>query len=300
MNWNKKQSIGFSVKSFEELKRICNLQKHGVNMVEVRVGTFTREGTPLYKYEKNKFSLNKKNLSELCTIAKGVTVQWHLPIEKNISLSSEEGFNLGVLSHHDIYKKRFCFLEEIYQYYDIGKIITMHPPAVVYNGKELIKEKVAIANAKKFFDTYDIFRQENNHQTIICVENMTDIKEVGGNVGYMPWHFKKMLKDTRTFGLTTDVGHRRLAKKFTVTEFMSLGLPIYDFHFHGNHGKIDPLTYDDDEHLLPNKDNVMGYRNYLRYFKRNRPAIVLEIAHLERYTDEQLINFLEKFREEIK
>ena len=56
---------------------------------------------------------------------------------------------------------------------------------------------------------------------------MTDEKKKAGNLGFLPKHFKGMLKNTRTICLTMDVGHRRLTKKFRVRDFLSLGIPLW-------------------------------------------------------------------------
>jgi hypothetical protein len=299
MNWKKKQLIGFSVKSMEQMIRAISL---GANMVEIRLGDFEKNGTPLYFYHQKKFELNERVLWLISAIAHqhSVEVQFHLPLEKDASLDYETGINIGILAHHEVELKRFRMLEQIYGEYEIGSVITVHPPLTFYRGEQYVSEEDALRNAKIFFDKLDKVRIANGCLTRIGLENQADVKSFIGKVGYLPRHFREMLLDTRTIGITVDTGHRRLAKEFTVTEFIQLGLQVENFHFHGNRGIIDPESYDDDEHLLPNKDNVKGYYNFLRYFRRHRTPVVLEIIHLNSYKDELLSGFVEKLKKELE
>ncbi len=112
-----------------------------------------------------------------------------------------------------------------------------------------------------------------------------------------------MLQDTRTIGITIDTGHRRLAQNFSIGKFLSLGFTVNNFHFHGNEGVFNPVDWSDDHHVLPTRENVSAnknaYDNFLRYFRRHRPPIVLEISHLEKYTDHELKIFLLSFQREL-
>lgn len=299
-DWRQKQQIGFSVKSLAELERIVALGV--VNMVELKPEKFASSGLPLYLYLPGggRFAFNDPAIYKVRDLAKGLAVQLHLPIEKKIDLADELGLNMGVLEHHDVLLERFRMFEELYESYGLGGVLTIHPPQVFRNGKVLLEEKDALANAKIFFDRLDALRLQWNHQTLIGVENQTDIKLKGGNLGYLPAHFKAMLRETRTIGLTVDTGHRRLAKAFTVREYLALGMPFVNFHFHGNAGEWNPENWDDDEHLLPTEQNVKGFKNYLRYFRRHRTPIVLEISHLEKYTDAELADFVRKLRKELE
>ena len=73
MSWKDKQLIGFSVKSMEELERAAMME---VNMVEIRVDKFEKNGFPLYSFENGKFILNKSNLANLSAI----THAWHMAV----------------------------------------------------------------------------------------------------------------------------------------------------------------------------------------------------------------------------
>ena len=298
--WRRKQRIGFSVKSMEELVRVVAL---GVNLVEIKLEKFADSGTPLYFYcEQRYFRMNRKVLRKIVEICgpRGVAVQFHLPIENAIDLRSEKGINIGVLEHHDVAIARFRMFERIYAQYGIGSVITMHPPVVSVKGEEILDEKTALENAKTFFLRLDKLRMKEDHQTLIGVENQPDKKVLADNLGYLTGHFKKMIRSTRTIGITIDSGHRRLARGFKISEFISISIDVVNFHFHGNAGKFIKENYDDDEHQLPTEENVTGYKNYLHYFRRHRTPVILEIANLARYTDAVLRAFVRDLMEKLK
>ncbi|MCD4761988.1 hypothetical protein K8R32_03450 [bacterium] len=297
MNWKNDQLFGFSAKSVDDIDRILSL---GVNMIEIKLERLEKSGFPLYRYNNPSFTPNWQNIAKLKEIIKGVAVQFHLPVENIITLEKEKGFNISIPEHHNIVIDRFMMFERVYRAFGLGSVLTLHPPLISANGKILIGKKKAIKNAKLFFDKLDRIRREQGHKTIIGMENMTDIKTGAGNLGFLPRHFKDILIDTRTIGLTVDVGHRRLAKDFRIRDFLALGIQIVNFHFHGNEGVFNPDNWDDDQHLLPDDDNVKGYKNYLRYFRRHRIPVVLEISHLERYTDQELLGFVGRFKREFE
>ncbi len=296
--WTKEQLIGFSVKNLAELERVVFLGV--VNMVELKVEKFASSAMPLYVFGGRRFHINSPALHNVRSVTKGIPVQLHLPIETKTDIASEIGLNAGILEHHDILLERFRTLEEIFVSFGIGSVLTMHPPLIASKGKAILEESEALANARLFFNRLDELRIQWSHQTLIGIENQSDVKRAGGNLGYLPAHFKAMLRDTRTIGLTVDTGHRRLTKAFTVREFLAVGMEIVNFHFHGNAGEFNPENWDDDQHLLPAEDNVKGYKNYLRYFRRHRTPIVLEISHLERYTDAELSEFVRKLKKELQ
>lgn len=305
MSWKDKQLIGFSVKSMEELERAAMTE---VNMVEIRADKFKKNGFPLYFFENGKFILQKSNLANLSSIAHAwnMAVQFHLPIEKNISAAGEgeNVLNIGIKNHHDAYLLKFLMFEEIYRKYRIGKVLTVHPPLVSVKGKNILRKNRALNNAKIFFDRLDTYRMRESHNTEIGVENQSMPKKMAGNLGYETEHFKIMLRDTRTIGITIDTGHRRLTEGFKVSDFMKLGFPVVNCHFHGNPGIINPKNFDDDTHEFPRGkngeqgENVKGYWNYIRYFRRHRNPITLEIAHLEKYTDRELSDLVARIKRE--
>lgn len=297
MNWKKEQLLGFSVKTIDEIERIISL---GMNLVEIKIERLKEDGLGLYEYDGSRFSIREDNLTKIAQITKGVAVQFHLPVEEYISKKDEKGFNIGVLDHHDIVLERFSLLEEIFRKFALGSVLTLHPPLISAKGKILIYEREAIKNSRIFFERLDDLRLKNDHKTAIGVENVTDPKTAAGNLGNFPKHFKGMLLNTRTIGLTLDTGHRRLAEYFRVRDFLSLGFPIVNYHFHGNDGNFDPDNWDDDQHHFPNSGNIKGYDNYLRYFRRHRPPIVLEISDLKDYSDRDLLDFVNALRNELK
>lgn len=303
MNWKKRQLIGFSVKSMNELIRVIEL---GINMVEIKLGNFASAGTPLYYYADEKFSVNTEVLQSISSLvcSRNIAVQFHLPLENKVSLKTEKGINIGLKEHHNAAMQRFMILEMIFREYGIGSVITMHPPMVSSKQKQLISENKALNNAKKFFDSLDLLRIKENHCTLIGLENQAIPKKLAGNLGYETEHFKIILRDTRTIGITIDVGHRLLAPGFKVSDFMKLGFPVVNCHFHGNPGILNMDNFNDDLHELPRgrskgKDgNVKGYKNYIRYFKRHRHPITLEISRLERYSDNEFADFVANLKKE--
>ncbi len=237
------------------------------------------------------------------SISEDVKIQWHLPTEGRPDYTKEGGFNAGIISHHKLIIDRFIFLEGIHATHGIGDCSTMHPVTISVDDEEFLTVDEAIQNSKILFDTLDTIRIRDNHQTLIGIENQTDLKQKAGTLGFLPSHFKRMLRDTRTIGITIDTGHRRLTQNFSIGKFLSLGFTVNNFHFHGNEGVFNPVDWSDDHHVLPTKGNVSAnpnaYDNFLRYFRRHRPPIVLEISHLEKYSDDELRNFLVQFKQEL-
>ena len=302
--WKEVQLIGFSIKNLKELTRVISFKV--VNMVELKPEGFAKSGMPFYAYKDGRFEPNYENLQRIKQLADGLVKQIHLPIEKGgITMGAERGLNIGVEDHHDIYLDKFRMMEAIYLEFGIGSVLTFHPPLTSVRGKQIIDDDEALIGARKFFEKLDALRLKDGHQTLVGLENQSDPKILGGNLGYLPAHFKKMLKPTRTIGLTLDSGHRRLTRttekkmEFRTRDFLALGIPINNIHFHGNSGQINLKNFDDDEHLLPRKENVNGYENYLRHFRRYRTPLVLEIAHLERYSDEELREFMINLKKEL-
>jgi hypothetical protein len=195
-------------------------------------------------------------------------------------------------------------LEWILRRYRIGYCVTVHPPTVSIDGKMILDEEEVLINTKICLDRLDAIRVSENHQILIGIENQTDIKQKAGNLGYLPVHFRKMMKDTRSIDITIDTGHRRLTQEFSIREFLQGGWRVANFHFHGNEGVFNPKNWNDDQHLLPHRENISenpnAYDNYLRYFRRHRVPIILELSDLDGYTDKELIEFLIGFREELK
>lgn len=306
MSWKKKQLIGFSIKSPKELKRIVGLGI--VNMAEIKVQQFSQAGFPLYTYKNGNFYPNDEELKKLSFDMCGdlEAVQFHLVMGRSINPRIESGLNIGVVAHHEIYLRMFEMFEEIYQTYKSGSVLTPHPPVVVAKGKAILPEREAILNAKLFFEKLDALRIAGSHKTMIGLENMSDPKSISGNVGYLTAHFRTMLWNTRSIGVTIDTGHRRLTENFKVSEFMKLGFDVVNCHFHGNPGNINPNSFDDDMHQFPHgksneeDKNVEGYWTYIRYFRRHRTPVVLEISHLEKYSDAELIENVERIKKDLE
>ncbi len=297
--WHDEQLVGYSVKSMAELERVIEL---GIKLVELKLEKFNEVVEErIYSLQNDVFTINSAHLKKLTAMMNkhNFEVQLHMPIERSVNSLFDTGINVAFLSHHDLAIERFNMLEKLYRNFSIGQVITMHPPTVSFDGQQFIKEEVALKNAQIFFERLDQIRMVERHQTIICLENQTDQKILSGMIGYLPIHFKSMLRNTRTFSLTVDTGHRRLAKDFSVRNFMSLGLPFVNFHFHGNHGEFREADFNDDEHAPPTPENIKGYHNYIRFFRRNRPRIILELAHLEQYSDKQLIEMVQDLQTEI-
>lgn len=299
-SWQKQTRIGFSVKTTDELRRVVGL---GANLVEIKTEKFAENGYPLWHYRGGVFAPNEPLLNDLATeaVRKSFQVNLHMPIEREVDPDKDTGINFAFLEHHEPALKRFIMIEEeIYKRYRVvGQVVTPHPPTISYGGTEVISETKALENAAIFFERWDKLRLERGHHTLIGLENQTDRKLIAGMVGNQPKHFKKMLDNTRTIGLTIDSGHRRLASEFSVSRFIGLGIPIVNFHFHGNKGEFRIESFDDDQHLPPTSDNVYGYDNYLRYFRRHKPTIVLELAGLKGFTDDELWKIIKDIRDQI-
>ncbi len=302
MEWDNIQRVGFSVRNMDEAERAVRL---GANLIEVKVEKFASSGIAPYFFERGIFHEHNTVLEMMSDFSHDhhVTIQWHLPVEGIPDHTEESGFNAGIILHHQLIIDRFSLLEYIYRTYDIGSVSTMHPVTISVGGREFMSEKEAIKNSKILFDRLDAIRVNERHKTLIGIENQTDLKQKAGTLGFLPSHFKRILQDTRTIGITIDTGHRRLTQNFSIGNFLSLGFTVNNFHFHGNDGVFNPIDWRDDHHVLPTVDNVSAhknaYGNFLRYFRRHRPPIVLEISHLEKYSDDELRNFLVQFKQEL-
>lgn len=305
MDWMREQRVGFAAHSIYDFERTLRL---GASMVELKLEKLANRGEKLYFLDDGEFIPNEKNIRKVVALAKksSAQVQLHLPVERCVDLGKETGINVAFLEHHDIAIKRFVFHEWLYRTYGIGRIVTVHPPAILYNGKRFISEEEAIANTKIFFDRLDQIRLKDGHRTLIGVENMTSVKHKSGNIGYKVRHFGGMLRDTVTIGLTIDTGHRLLTgygdddKVFHIKELFGTGIRPVNFHFHGNEGKFNFIDWGDDQHEFPTNDNVKGYKNFIRYFRRNRTPVVLEISNLHKRTDQEIIEFLDDFWRKLK
>lgn len=296
--WKQKQFVGVSVKNWDEMLRAIYL---GANMVEIKLEKFAENGKPLYTQRKGHFRKNHKVLGELAAIAeeRSVAFQLHLPIERCVNPMKETGINVGVRSHHEVALRRFILLEEInLQYPCIGSIITIHPPTLSFNYNSVLPADEILENTKIFYEMLDEYRLKHDHQTLIGLENQPGAKLLATCLGDSPKHFKYILKNTRTIGVTIDSGHRLLAENFTVTELLGFAFTVVNFHFHGNDGIFDFETYDDDQHQIPMYDNVKGYKNYLRFLRRHRTPVVLELSNLGQYKDDELKNVIENLKRE--
>jgi sugar phosphate isomerase/epimerase len=296
--WLRKQLIGLSVKSMAELRRAIAL---GANMVEIKLDKFAKRGTPLIELDRQgNFAVIENYVREISALAidHGIEVQFHHWIERCLDPTQVTGINLAIRQHHPAGLRLFRFLEGVYREYGIGRMQTKHLPTVSLGSTIFASEEDAIENIRIFAEELDAVRIRERHETIIGFENLADPNEEATILGYKTEHFKRILRNTRSIGLTIDTGHRRLSQHHTVRELMQLGLPIVNFHFHGNDATATSADFDDDQHLLPGDGNVNGYQNYLRYFRRHRTPIVLEIAHLGDYSDDELRSFIEHLKRE--
>jgi len=306
MSWRDKQFIGLSIQRPKELKRITALNL--VNMVEIKVQQFSQAGFPLYLYRDGYFYPDDKALKKLSfELCDGLeAVQFHLTMGGSINPKIESGLNIGVIEHHEIYLRMFQMFEEMYGNRKIGSVLTLHPPLFKAKKRSRLSEEEAAKNAKIFFAKLDELRISANHQTKIGLENMPDPNSIYGIIGYLPAHFRTMLWDTRSIGVTIDTGHRRLADDFKVSEFIRLGFEVVNCHFQGNRGKSNSNSLNDDIHEFPHgrteseEENVYGYKNCIRYFRRHRTPVVLEISNLGKYSDEKLIEKVERIKRDLE
>ncbi len=125
----------------------------------------------------------------------------------------------------------------------------------------------------------------------MAVENQADPKEGSVALGYEVTHFREMLRKTQAIGLCIDLGHRLLSKHLRLRDLVQLAVPIENIHFHRNPGKWISGGHGDDIHGLAFPDNVGGYYRLLETVRRWRIPLVLEISHLERYSDQVLEDY---------
>ncbi len=297
--WKSPQLIGFSAKNFQELKRVIEIVKRAlvnkenfIPVVEIKPGSFSKYGMPLYMFNQGIFEPHLENLDNLEKAVKGCVVQFHLPYENQIDLNQERGLSIAIPEHHPFLLQRFEMFDEILKNYGLGETLTIHPPQIVIKGKKVATFTEALKNASAFFWKLDRRIRIKKWEFFVGVENQTDPKKDSATLGYEITHFREMLRKTRTIGLCVDVGHRKLSKRLRIRDLFQLARPVEVVHFHTNPGEWISKDHRDDMHKLAFSDNVDGYYRLLETVMVWRIPLILEISYLERYSDKELENYV--------
>lgn len=300
MSWRDEQSIGFSVQSPEDVERSL---KAGANIVEIKYDKFAENDFPLMHYHLASLDfqhqINHENTMKLKGYAGNMKIQAHSALETTIDPTVESGLNIAIPSHWPMYLNKFMVFEEWYQKYGIGPNFTVHPPVISIGGKEIMSKDQAIEMSRLFIKKLDFMRMACCHKTNVLYENQTDPKEKCGCLGNKAIHFREIFKNTITMGICLDTGHIRLATDNTTREMIQVALPILNVHFHGNAGIFDAVDWKDDEHQPAAYYNVKGYQNFLFYFMRHRPVVILELASLKAFSDKDLADMIKQYRAEL-
>lgn len=253
---------------------------------------------PLYELEKGKFIPCPDNLKAIEEISKknDLVVQFHLPFEDRIDSTQERGLSMARSEHHLLLLQRFEMFNQILKEYGLGETLTIHPPQIVAKGKKIATFTEALKNACSFFWELDQMIIRHDWHFFVAVENQADPKKDSITLGYEATHFREMLRKTQTIGLCIDLGHRMLAEHLRIRDLVQLGLPIENIHFHRNPGEWVPEGYGDDVHKLVFSDNVDGYYRLLENVRRWRIPLVLEISHLECYSNQELEEYVKNLQ----
>lgn len=287
--------IGFHVKSLEDFKRFLVFE--GVNLVEIKPQFWKRNNNEIYSYKNGLFRINKKMASSIKEVAedRNIQIQLHLPFTKKNDINDEEGLCQGIKEHHGKLLDRYKMLAELYDKYNIGKVITVHPPTYIRNKKQVCTITQALEYGRELYFALDNLIKDNNYKFKIGIENLADPKKDSADLGYEVFHLKKLLGETEEIGLTVDTGHRLLAEHMSVKEMFALA-PIVNMHFHSNPGVFSDKNYDDDKHELAKQANLKNFGNYIKYIRRCKIPVVCEISDLDKVHDSVLSEYVKDLR----
>ncbi len=282
--------IGFHVKNIADLEKAGRIP--GVNLVEIKPDKFRKAGTELYSFDGRRFRINHdlaKRVMDFCA-ERDMQMQLHLPYERKNDPKVEEGLCYGVREHHTKLIDRFKLVNDLNRRYSIGRIVVMHPPQLVSNGKTLCTYNCGLEYGREFLFRLDELRKSEEFDFKVGVENMIAPKKGNIALGYNPSQLKHLLGNTETIGLTVDSGHRLLSDEMSVSEMFGIA-PVVSLHFHSNPGVFASEGYKDDAHDFADYRNLEHFNNYLRSIRRNNLPVTCEVS-IEDVSDNKLKDYI--------
>ena len=296
----KQNRIGFHARNWAELERVVNIE--GVGLVELKPEKIReRDNIEMYFYDGKSFVINEPVVKEIKAMCdeKNIHVQIHLPYEKKCDDSEEQGLCQAEISHHPMILARYEMFGKLLDDYGLGYVLTTHPPAFGFDCKQFWSGQQSLEAGIELYAKVDMLIKEKGYRFRLGIENMVLPKKSGPiNLGYKPEHIDKLIGDTSEIGITVDSGHRRLNDEMSVAKLFSYG-HVVNVHFHSNAGIPSVVDYRDDEHILSTRENLPYYSRYIQTFRRFRMPIVLEIAKLDKFSDEELGRYVMDLRREI-
>lgn len=288
------ERIGYTVHKLENVRKLAELPS--VNLLELKA-----EYLNLYNYKDGKYTINKNVASEIGNIAKlnDVQVQIHLPIIRSIDKNHDTGLSQTIRDHHGILLDRYKMFFELFNQYNIGKVLTTHAPTTRLNGSDFVNIFDAQKIGNEFYLKLDELVEKECPYIRVGVENNVDPKAGVVVLGYTNDQFRELLKGTHEIGVTLDTGHDLLAKNMDATKLPNIALP-YNIHLHTNPGKFEFHTFKDDKHRLADKDNLPKFNQYLKIAKQHRVPIVNEIYNLQNYKHSTINNYVQSLRENLQ
>jgi len=317
--------VGFHASGEEEFSRVARIK--GVNLIELKPGKFAKEGNPLYIYDGNTFEINHRVVEELERFAKtrDIALQIHLPYERSHNPKKESGLCASDRAHHDRLLQRFDMIGQMHERYGVGNVVTIHPPAYMFDGTEKWTKEEALDAGREFYSRVDALMKEKGYSFRIGLENMVLPKNGEGargtsSLGYVPWHIDDIIGDTSKIGITIDSGHRRLNDEMSIAKLVSYG-EVVNLHLHSNEGEDNPTDYSGDQHMIAipgfdtekelAQDLYRGFRfddrfkvlphfdNFVsRVIRRRKVPVVLEVK-IREYNDEELVRYVSALRQDI-
>jgi len=285
------QLIGVKCRSFSDFGAIEMLP---VNLVELKPHKFEPEKR-LYSFDGNNYFADEENVSKLAEAADsaGVQVQFHLP----------DGDFGAVLTaarreHWPRMMNRLEFFSKIVEDNGFRREATFHPPLIRLGDLVFADVQRGLAEGAEFNAQVSKAVEEGRICLKLGMENMGDPLEHAEILGYEFSHFSALLADAPAIGITFDTGHRRLSERLSFRELLGFleARKQPDFvtiHFHGNMGRTQFRTHEDDLHLAPDPTNVKGYQRHLQRLKEKKTPLVLEV-NLDQHSVDAIRSKLEE------
>ncbi|MEW5955614.1 MAG: TIM barrel protein [Candidatus Micrarchaeota archaeon] len=269
------QLIGVKCKSFDDFSAIELLP---VNLVEVKPHKFEPEKR-LYSFDGTNYFADEQNLSKLAEAADaaGVEVQFHLP-------DGDFGALLTAArrEHWPRLMNRLELFSKIVEDNGFRREATIHPPWIRLGDLVLSDTPRGLAEGAEFYKQVSQAVEDGRIGLRLGVENMGDPHEHSEILGYEFYHFTALLTQAPRIGITFDTGHRRLSEHLSFRQLLAFletrNQPDFvTIHFHGNMGRTQFKTHEDDVHFVPDETNVKGYQRHLQRLKEKKTPLVLEV-----------------------
>jgi hypothetical protein len=290
--------VGFHAKYLDEFLRLAPLE--GVNLVELKPGHFRRHGVELYTYNDGVWAINRDVAAKIRDVAgeHDIQVQLHLPYEDAIDATKEEGLCQAIKANHPVILDRYKVLSDLHDEFDIGRVITTHPPAYLIRGEQVADMVTASEHGRQLYFELDTLIKERGMQFRLGIENVPDPKIGNACLGYEMRQLKDLVGYTEEIGFTVDAGHRLLSENMSVTQMFALR-PVVNIHFHSNPGVPSEMGWDDDAHQMATTANLRTFHKYVQSIRANKIPVICEVAHLDQIDNGMLVGYVANLRQRL-